>query len=62
MINFQVSVIGFNVDTFKEKYQQYIKKEHEMYFENTLFELEAPQDIYDEIDNLGEELIEIIKE
>ena len=62
MRNFQVSVIGFNVDTFKEKYQQYIKKEHEMYFENVVFDLQAPQEIYNEINNLKEELIEIIKD
>ena len=61
MINFQVSVVGFNADTFKEKYQQYIKKEHETYFEDALFELEAPQNIYDEISGLEEEMIEIVK-
>lgn len=61
MIVFFVSVIGFNVNTFKEKYQQYIKKEHETYFENALFTLEAPQNIYDEISGLEEEMIEIVK-
>ena len=61
MIKFQVSVIGLNANTFREKYQQYIKKEHEMYFENILFELEAPQNIYDEINGLEEEMIEIVK-
>lgn len=61
MIVFFVSVIGFNVNTFKEKYQQYIKKEHETYFENALFALEAPQNIYDEISGLEEEMIEIVK-
>jgi len=61
MIKFQVSVIGLNANTFREKYQQYIKKEHEMYFENVVFDLQAPQNIYDEINGLEEEMIEIVK-
>lgn len=62
MRKFQVSVVAFNADTFKEKYQKYIKNEHEVYFENVVFDLQAPQEIYNEINNLKEELIEIIKD
>lgn len=59
MRTFSVNVIGFNADIFRERYSEYIKSEHEVYFENVEFELQAPQEIYDEIDNLKEELIEI---
>lgn len=61
MIIFFVSVIGFNVNTFRDRYEKYIKKEHETYFGNALFALEAPQNIYDEISGLEEEMIEIVK-
>lgn len=59
MRTFRVNVVCFNADIFRERYSEYIKSEHEAYFENVEFELEAPQEIYDEIDNLKEELIEI---
>ena len=55
-------MVGFNADTFRDNYSEYIKSEHEVYFENVEFELQAPQEIYDEIDNLKEELIEILED
>ena len=62
MRTFSVNVVGFNADTFRERYSEYIKSEHEVYFENVEFELQAPQEIYDEIDNLKEEMIEILED
>lgn len=62
MRTFRVNVVGFNADTFRDNYSEYIKSEHEVYFENVEFELQAPQEIYDEIDNLKEELIEILED
>lgn len=62
MRTFSVNVIGFNVETFMIAYAGYIKSEHEVYFENVEFELQAPQEIYDEIDNLKEEMIEILED
>lgn len=62
MRTFRVNVVGFNADTFRERYSKYIKSEHEVYFENVEFELQAPQEIYDEIDNLKEEMIEILED
>lgn len=60
MRTFRVNVAGFNADTFRDNYSKYIKSEHEVYFENVEFELQAPQEIYDEIDNLKEEMIEVV--
>ena len=62
MRTFRVNVVGFNADTFRKRYSEYIKSEHEVYFENVEFELQAPQEIYDEIDNLKEEMIEILED
>ena len=62
MRTFRVNVVGFNADTFRDNYSKYIKSEHEVYFENVEFELRAPQEIYDEIDNLKEEMIEILED
>ena len=59
MRNFKVNVVGFNADQFRENYSKYIKSEEEAYCENVEFELEAPQEVYDEIDDLKEEGIEI---
>jgi len=61
MKKFRVNVVGFNADLFRDNYAEYIKSEHEVYFENVEFELEAPQEIYDEIDSLKEEMIEILE-
>ena len=62
MRTFSVNVVGFNADIFRERYSEYIKSEHEVYFENVEFELQAPQKIYDEIDDLKEEMIEILED
>ena len=62
MRTFRVNVVGFNADTFRERYSEYIKSEHEVYFENVEFELQAPQEIYDEILELKEEMIEILED
>lgn len=61
MRTFRVNVVSFNTDTFRDNYSEYIKSEY-LYFEDVVFELEAPQEIYDEIDNLKEELIEILED
>lgn len=62
MRTFRVNVVGFNADIFRERYSEYIKSEHEVYFENVEFELQAPQKIYEEIGNLKEEMIEILED
>lgn len=62
MRKFRVNVVGFNADTFRDNYSEYIKSEHEVYFDNVEFELQAPQEIYDEIADLKEELIEILED
>lgn len=62
MITFSVNVVGFNVETFMINYAGYIKSWHEDWFGDRVFELEAPQEIYDEIDNLKEEFIEILED
>lgn len=59
---FSVNVVGFNVETFMINYADYIKSWHECWYEDRVFELEAPQEIYDEIDNLKEEFIEILED
>ena len=55
-------MVGFNADLFRDNYAEYIKSEHEVYYENVEFELEAPQEVYDEIAGLTEELIEILED
>ena len=62
MRTFRVNVVGFNADTFRDNYSEYIKSEHEGWFDDRVFELEAPQEIYDEIAGLREELIEILED
>ena len=62
MRTFIVNVVGFNADTFRERYSEYIKSEHEGWFDDRVFELEAPQEIYDEIDNLKDDCIEILED
>ena len=61
MRTFRVNVVGFNADTFIDNYSKYIKSEREVYYENVEFVLQAPQEIYDEINSLKEELIEILE-
>ena len=62
MRKFRVNVVGFNADQFRDNYSEYITSEHEEYFESVEFELEAPQEIYDEIADLKEECIEILED
>ena len=62
MKKFRVNVVGFNADLFADNYADYIKSSREGYFENVEFELEAPQEVYDEIAGLTEELIEILED
>ena len=60
MKKFDVCVVGFNADQFRENYKNYISVEHEDDFENVIFTLNAPTDVYDEIAELTAECIEII--
>lgn len=62
MRTFRVNVVGFNADTFRDYYSAYITSEQEVVYENVEFELQAPQEIYDEIDDLKEECIEILED
>lgn len=62
MKKFRVNVVGFNADLFADNYADYIKSSKEVYFDNVEFELEAPQEVYDEIAGLTEELIEIMED
>lgn len=62
MITFRVNVTGCNVETFMINYAGYIKSWHEGWFDDRVFELEAPQEIYDEIAGLKEECIEILED
>ncbi len=58
--NFKVYVIGYNITTFMESYSKYIKRWRNALYDDLVFDLEAPQNIYDEIAGLKEEFIEII--
>lgn len=60
MKKFDVCAVGFNADQFRENYKNYISAEYEDDFENVIFTLNAPQSIYDEIDDMKEECIEIM--
>lgn len=62
MRKFSVYVIGCNVKTFIIAFAGYIKSWHKGWFNDRVFELEALQEIYDEIDNLKEEFIEILED
>lgn len=62
MRTFSVNVIGYNIVPFTIAYAGYIKSWHEGWFDDRVFVLEAPQDIYDEINNLKEECIEILED
>lgn len=53
--------IEYNADIFRERYEKYIINEREEYYDTTIFTLCAPPEIYDEIDELKEEMIEIAK-
>lgn len=58
---FQVSVVGYNADKFRDDYERYITNESEWYG-NVIFTLYAPKSVYEEIEGLKEESIEIIDE
>ena len=60
MEKFDVCVVGFNADQFREIYKNYISAEYEDDFENVIFTLNAPTGVYDEIAELTEECIEIL--
>lgn len=62
MQTFKVNVVGFNVKIFMIAYAEYIKSWHESWFDDRVFELEAPQEIYDEIAGLKDECIEILED
>jgi hypothetical protein len=62
MRTFKVNVVGFNANTFRDNYSEYIKSEYDSWYDDSVFELEAPQEIYDEIDNLKDECIEILED
>lgn len=58
---FQVSVIGCNAATFFCNFEDYVINQVPSYYDNMVFTLVAPQEVYDVIETLGEEGIEIIK-
>lgn len=58
---FDVFVVAYNKDTFRDNYDKYIVKEQELWYNDAAFTLVATKEIYDEIDDLGEEQISIIK-
>ena len=62
MRTFKVNVVGFNADTFRDNYSNYIKAEYDSWYDDSVFELEAPQEIYDEIAGLKDECIEILED
>lgn len=60
LIEFDVSVPEFNKVPFFIAYHAYFVSWHESYCENIVFHLKAPKRVYDEIDDLKEECIEIL--
>jgi len=58
---FQVSVIGCNAATFFCNFEDYVIDQVPSYYDNMVFTLEASQEVYDAIEDLKEEGIEIIK-
>ena len=58
--SFEVSVIGCNADTFYENYKDYVISKSPSHFDNINFVLVAPLEVYDEIEGLTEEGIEIV--
>lgn len=57
---FQVEVIGFNAEAFYTNYSEYIIGVEVDEFDTATFTLEATVSVYEEIDGLKEELINII--
>lgn len=60
MRTFRVNVIGFNVPVFMINYASYIIKWEHGWFDDRIFTLNAPAEVYDEISGLTEECIEIL--
>lgn len=60
-MKFLVSVIGFNAKQFESNYASYITNKNGDYDSSMEYVLNAPQTIYDEINGLSEEFIEIIE-
>lgn len=60
MKTFQVNVIGFNAPVFMINYASYITKWEQGWFDDRIFTLNAPDEVYEEISGLTEEFIEII--
>ena len=61
MKTFQVNVIGFNIPVFMINYASYIIKWEQSWFDDRIFTLNAPDEVYNEISGLTEEFIEIVK-
>lgn len=59
---FQVNVIGCNVLAFMLAFSNYIVKWEQGWFEDRIFTLNAPAEVYDEISGLTEECIEILED
>ena len=62
MKTFRVNVIGCNILAFTLAYSAYITKWEQGWFDDRVFTLNAPVEVYNEIDELTEECIEIIKD
>ena len=58
--SFQVEVIGFNAEVFEDNYAAYITNKVVDDYDTATYTLEAPADIYDEISELTEDLINIL--
>ncbi len=62
MTTFSVWVVGYNVKAFMIAYAPYIKRWHEAWFNERVFDMEAPKEVRDEIADLKEEFIEIMED
>lgn len=58
-IIFYVSVIEYNADKFVEDFFDYIVDQYKDEYDNLIFEMEAPQEIYDKVSDLIEEGVDI---
>lgn len=59
-ISFSVNVIECNAETFQNNYAEYIKAYRNDNYDNKVFFMEAPENVYDEIKKLEEEGITIM--
>lgn len=60
MRTFRVEVIAFNVEAFKENYGKYINKESKDCYETGIFDMTAPEEVYEEISELTDNFINIV--